>query len=131
MKAKAKVEEPVEEEGEDEEGRRSGDTEDEDEDGEAEDREEAGAEPVDGGSSLPLQSPVYACVLTGTLHPDELAEIDGIKPKVYMKDGDETQVKSATSSSTYKVKRTWDHYYCACPVRSHFPSSSAIRGHVN
>ncbi|KAG9094737.1 hypothetical protein FS749_011933 [Ceratobasidium sp. UAMH 11750] len=47
---------------------------------------------------------------------DELAEIDGIKPKTYLKDGDEQDVKSLTSSSTYKVKRTWDHYYCTCPA---------------
>ncbi|KAG8790304.1 hypothetical protein FRC12_012216 [Ceratobasidium sp. 428] len=47
---------------------------------------------------------------------DELAEIDGIKPKTYLKDGDEQEVKSLTSSSTYKVKRTWDHYYCTCPA---------------
>jgi hypothetical protein len=60
---------------------------------------------------------------------DELAEIDGIKPKVYLQDGVEQEVNSASryvsdnwalstnllfrshSSSTYKVKRTWDHYY--------------------
>ncbi|KAJ2931053.1 hypothetical protein H1R20_g6035, partial [Candolleomyces eurysporus] len=65
----------------------------EDEDEEMDDAEEKG--PVDG---------------------DELAEIDGHKPKVYMADGDEREVKSATSSSTYKVKRTWDHYYCTCPA---------------
>ncbi|KAG8744002.1 hypothetical protein FRC10_010981 [Ceratobasidium sp. 414] len=47
---------------------------------------------------------------------DELAEIDGIKPKTYLKDGDEQDVNSLTSSSTYKVKRTWDHYYCTCPA---------------
>ncbi|KAG9084877.1 hypothetical protein FRC06_003853, partial [Ceratobasidium sp. 370] len=47
---------------------------------------------------------------------DELAKIDGIKPKTYLKDGDEQEVKSLTSSSTYKVKRTWDHYYCTCPA---------------
>ncbi|CAE6496788.1 unnamed protein product [Rhizoctonia solani] len=47
---------------------------------------------------------------------DELAEIDGIKPKVYMRDGEEREAKSQTSSSTYKVKRTWDHYYCTCPA---------------
>ncbi|KAL0060661.1 hypothetical protein AAF712_012538 [Marasmius tenuissimus] len=47
---------------------------------------------------------------------DELASINGIKPKVYLKDGEETEVKSQTSSSTYKVKRTWDHYYCTCPA---------------
>ena len=60
---------------------------------------------------------------------DELAEIDGIKPKFYLKDGAEKEVNSMSrciymslqrflsliyylsSSSTYKVKRTWDHYY--------------------
>ncbi|KAH7338308.1 hypothetical protein B0J17DRAFT_661935 [Rhizoctonia solani] len=47
---------------------------------------------------------------------DELAEIGGIKPKVYMRDGEEREAKSQTSSSTYKVKRTWDHYYCTCPA---------------
>ncbi|ESK91269.1 dna ligase [Moniliophthora roreri MCA 2997] len=47
---------------------------------------------------------------------DELAEIDGIKPKVYMADGEEKEVKSQTSNSTYKVKRTWDHFYCTCPA---------------
>ncbi|KDQ57285.1 hypothetical protein JAAARDRAFT_35922 [Jaapia argillacea MUCL 33604] len=47
---------------------------------------------------------------------DELAEIDGIKPKKYLADGDETEAKSASSNSVYKVKRTWDHYYCTCPA---------------
>ncbi|EUC59263.1 ATP-dependent DNA ligase domain protein [Rhizoctonia solani AG-3 Rhs1AP] len=50
------------------------------------------------------------------LDGDELAEIDGIKPKVYMCDGEEREAKSQTSSSIYKVKRTWDHYYCTCPA---------------
>ncbi|KAJ3808338.1 DNA ligase [Lentinula lateritia] len=43
---------------------------------------------------------------------DELASIKGIKPNVLMEDGEEMEVQSQTSSSTYKVKRTWDHYYC-------------------
>ncbi|KAF8901777.1 DNA ligase/mRNA capping enzyme [Mucidula mucida] len=47
---------------------------------------------------------------------DELAEINGVKPKVTLKDGEEREVKSLTSSSVYKVKRTWDHYYCTCPA---------------
>ncbi|KAF8754731.1 DNA ligase [Rhizoctonia solani] len=47
---------------------------------------------------------------------DDLAEINGIKPKVYMRDGEEREAKSQTSSSTYKIKRTWDHYYCTCPA---------------
>ncbi|KAH6891588.1 hypothetical protein BKA70DRAFT_1119873 [Coprinopsis sp. MPI-PUGE-AT-0042] len=42
---------------------------------------------------------------------DDLAEINGVKPKLYLKDGDEKEVKSASSNSMYKVKRTWDHYY--------------------
>ncbi|EIN04603.1 hypothetical protein PUNSTDRAFT_92533 [Punctularia strigosozonata HHB-11173 SS5] len=47
---------------------------------------------------------------------DELACINGVRPKVYMKDGDEREEKSMTSSSVYKIKRTWDHYYCTCPA---------------
>ncbi|KZT30991.1 DNA ligase/mRNA capping enzyme [Neolentinus lepideus HHB14362 ss-1] len=47
---------------------------------------------------------------------DELAEINGIKPKQLLKDGEEVEVKSMTSTSTYKIKRTWDHYYCSCPA---------------
>jgi len=47
---------------------------------------------------------------------DELAEINGVKPKVAMADGDERDVSSMTSNSVYKVKRTWDHYYCTCPA---------------
>ncbi|KAJ4474360.1 hypothetical protein J3R30DRAFT_3508310 [Lentinula aciculospora] len=39
---------------------------------------------------------------------DELASIKGIKPNVLMEDGEEKEVQSQTSSSTYKVKRTWD-----------------------
>ncbi|KAJ3119220.1 DEAH (Asp-Glu-Ala-His) box polypeptide 34 [Nowakowskiella sp. JEL0407] len=45
---------------------------------------------------------------------DELACIDGIKPLVLMKDGEEREVESSTSSSKYKIKRTFDHYYCTC-----------------
>ncbi|EJC98107.1 DNA ligase/mRNA capping enzyme [Fomitiporia mediterranea MF3/22] len=47
---------------------------------------------------------------------DELAEIDGVKPKKYLKDGEECEAKSHTSNSVYKIKRTWDHYYCTCPA---------------
>ncbi|KAK0207120.1 DNA ligase/mRNA capping enzyme [Desarmillaria ectypa] len=47
---------------------------------------------------------------------DELAEINGIKPSVIMADGEEKEVKSQTSTSVYRVKRTWDHYYCTCPA---------------
>ncbi|PBK63457.1 DNA ligase/mRNA capping enzyme [Armillaria solidipes] len=55
---------------------------------------------------------------------DELAEINGIKPNIIMADGEEKEVKSQTrhpnialcSASVYKVKRTWDHYYCTCPA---------------
>ncbi len=42
---------------------------------------------------------------------DELAEIGGVKPKVVIKDGDEVDAPSHTSSTVYKVKRAWDHYY--------------------
>jgi len=47
---------------------------------------------------------------------DELAEIDGIKPKVLLLDGEEKEVSSMTSNSVYKVKRTFDHFYCSCPA---------------
>ncbi|KAF7303756.1 SWIM-type domain-containing protein [Mycena indigotica] len=47
---------------------------------------------------------------------DELAEIDGQKPNVLLDDGEQRDVKSMTSHSVYKVKRTWDHYYCTCPA---------------
>ncbi|KAJ3926404.1 MAG: hypothetical protein NXY57DRAFT_1029150, partial [Lentinula lateritia] len=53
---------------------------------------------------------------------DELASIKGIKPNVLMEDGEEMEVQSQTSSSTYKVKRTWDHYYCTCPAWRNQPS---------
>ncbi|KAJ7100628.1 DNA ligase/mRNA capping enzyme [Mycena belliarum] len=49
---------------------------------------------------------------------DELAEIDGHKPKVLLADGEDREVQSMSSNSTYKVKRTWDHYYCQCPSGS-------------
>ncbi|KAJ6504199.1 DNA ligase [Mycena vitilis] len=47
---------------------------------------------------------------------DEMEEIDGHKPKVLLADGEERDVKSLTSDSVYKIKRTWDHYYCRCPA---------------
>ncbi|KZV61293.1 DNA ligase/mRNA capping enzyme [Peniophora sp. CONT] len=42
---------------------------------------------------------------------DVLAEINGIKPKVVLIDGEDVEVASQTSSSKYKAKRTQDHYY--------------------
>lgn len=59
---------------------------------------------------------------------DELAEIDGIKPNVWLEEGDEHEIGSQSrfviqvlfygvvveqlcSKSVYKVKRTFDHYY--------------------
>ncbi|EJD50726.1 DNA ligase/mRNA capping enzyme [Auricularia subglabra TFB-10046 SS5] len=47
---------------------------------------------------------------------DELAEINGVKPKVLLADGEERTLKSMSSDSTYKAKRTYDHYYCNCPA---------------
>ncbi|KAI5122801.1 hypothetical protein M0805_000144 [Coniferiporia weirii] len=47
---------------------------------------------------------------------DDLSVINGIKPKKYLADGDECEAKSHTSNSVYKLKRTWDHYYCTCPA---------------
>ncbi|KAF8466294.1 hypothetical protein JB92DRAFT_2022831 [Gautieria morchelliformis] len=49
---------------------------------------------------------------------DELAEINGILPKRVIADGEEVEARSMTSrsKSVYKVKRTWDHFYCTCPV---------------
>ncbi|KAF4601523.1 hypothetical protein EYR38_006177 [Pleurotus pulmonarius] len=47
---------------------------------------------------------------------DELAEIEGIKPKVWLNDGEDKEVGSQTSKSVYKCKRTLDHYYCTCPA---------------
>ncbi|KAF9490955.1 hypothetical protein BDN71DRAFT_1422178 [Pleurotus eryngii] len=47
---------------------------------------------------------------------DELALINGVKPKILMADGEEKEVSSLTSNSKYKIKRTWDHYYCSCPA---------------
>ncbi|KAF8723466.1 hypothetical protein AX14_009249 [Amanita brunnescens Koide BX004] len=47
---------------------------------------------------------------------DLLAEINGIKPKVLLEDGEDREISSMTSNSVYKVKRTMDHYYCTCPA---------------
>ncbi|KAF8626423.1 hypothetical protein AX15_004885 [Amanita polypyramis BW_CC] len=47
---------------------------------------------------------------------DQLAEINGIKPKVLLKTGEDREASSLTSNSVYKVKRTLDHYYCTCPA---------------
>ncbi|KIK57446.1 hypothetical protein GYMLUDRAFT_46330 [Collybiopsis luxurians FD-317 M1] len=47
---------------------------------------------------------------------DELASIKGIRPLVFLQDGEEKEIQSQSSSSTYKVKRTNDHYYCTCPA---------------
>ncbi|KAL5520115.1 hypothetical protein ACEPAG_1775 [Sanghuangporus baumii] len=47
---------------------------------------------------------------------DELAEINGVKPKKYLADGEECEARSHTSTTIYKIKRTWDHYYCTCPA---------------
>jgi DNA ligase-1 len=60
---------------------------------------------------------------------DELAEINGVKPNVYLKDTEETEVAGSgyrrllcnslsahrliaytCRKSKYKLKRTWDHY---------------------
>ncbi|KAJ3148125.1 hypothetical protein HDU89_004972 [Geranomyces variabilis] len=38
------------------------------------------------------------------------------KPKAMLADGDTRQVTSKTSSATYTIKRTGDHYYCTCPA---------------
>ncbi|KAK7453457.1 hypothetical protein VKT23_011730 [Stygiomarasmius scandens] len=83
------------------------DIEEKDEEEEQEKREEADADAEEAKPQAAASS---------SSSGDELAEINGIKPKVVMKDGDETEVKSQTSNSSYKVKRTWDHYYCTCPA---------------
>ncbi|KLO11458.1 DNA ligase/mRNA capping enzyme [Schizopora paradoxa] len=45
-----------------------------------------------------------------------LDEINGVKPKKLLADGEEVEAKSQTSNAVYKVKRTWDHFYCTCPA---------------
>ncbi|KNC98217.1 uncharacterized protein SPPG_06617 [Spizellomyces punctatus DAOM BR117] len=47
---------------------------------------------------------------------DGLACIDGIRPLKILQDGETTEVSSKTSSATYTIKRTADHYYCTCPA---------------
>ncbi|THV00189.1 hypothetical protein K435DRAFT_855031, partial [Dendrothele bispora CBS 962.96] len=47
---------------------------------------------------------------------DELAEINGIKPDILLADNEEKEFRSKTSKSVYKIKRTFDHYYCSCPA---------------
>ncbi|KAJ3186550.1 hypothetical protein HDU85_007370 [Gaertneriomyces sp. JEL0708] len=47
---------------------------------------------------------------------DPLACISGIKPLRTFADGETLQVTSKTSSATYTIKRTGDHYYCTCPA---------------
>ncbi|KAI0029276.1 DNA ligase/mRNA capping enzyme [Vararia minispora EC-137] len=64
---------------------------------------------------------------------DELSEISGVKPKVLLVDGDEREVSSMTSSSKYKIKRTWDHYYCTCPAwrnQSRVPTNARTCKHL-
>lgn len=63
---------------------------------------------------------------------DELEEINGIRPNIWLADGEEQEVGSATrydtpylfragdaedypSKSKYKIKRTFDHYYWYVP----------------
>ncbi|KAK6353089.1 hypothetical protein TWF696_005079 [Orbilia brochopaga] len=47
---------------------------------------------------------------------DELAEINGVKPKVLLEDGETREVKSESQGATrYTIKRTYDHFYCTCP----------------
>ncbi|TPX70804.1 hypothetical protein SpCBS45565_g01500 [Spizellomyces sp. 'palustris'] len=65
-------------------------------------------------------------VLDGDTAPEDLAEdlpaedglacIDGIRPLKILQDGETTEVSSKTSSATYTIKRTSDHYYCTCPA---------------
>ncbi|KAJ3042037.1 hypothetical protein HDV00_008330 [Rhizophlyctis rosea] len=45
---------------------------------------------------------------------DELASINGITPKNVLNDGDVIEIESSSSSAKYRIKRTWDHYYCTC-----------------
>ncbi|KAJ3047294.1 hypothetical protein HK097_011659 [Rhizophlyctis rosea] len=47
---------------------------------------------------------------------DELGCIDGVKPKHYMEDGEVIEMESSSSTTKYKVKRTFDHYFCTCPA---------------
>ncbi|KIJ22572.1 hypothetical protein M422DRAFT_786411, partial [Sphaerobolus stellatus SS14] len=47
---------------------------------------------------------------------DELAEINGIKPKKLLAEGESMEAKSWSSSTVYDIKRTLDHYYCNCPA---------------
>ncbi|KAJ7472296.1 DNA ligase/mRNA capping enzyme [Mycena galericulata] len=68
-----------------------------------------------------------------TMASDELAEIDGHKPKVLLADGESREVKSMTSDSTYKIKRTFDHYYCNCPAwrnQSGMPTNARTCKHL-
>ncbi|TFK20564.1 DNA ligase/mRNA capping enzyme [Coprinopsis marcescibilis] len=47
---------------------------------------------------------------------DALWDINGISPNVRMTDDMVLDVGSNTSKSTYKIKRTTNHYHCTCPA---------------
>ncbi|KAJ6263515.1 hypothetical protein Dda_2079 [Drechslerella dactyloides] len=56
------------------------------------------------------------CIEVEMPEHDELAEINGVRPKVLLKDGEVRDVKSESQGSTrYTIKRTYDHFYCTCP----------------
>lgn len=42
---------------------------------------------------------------------DYLAVISGVKPSLLLREGEERDINSASSSSTYRIKRTFDHYF--------------------
>lgn len=105
MGSKRKAESDVEDE-EPEDDADDDDDDDAEDDGDAQEDEEEDNDDDDDGDNDEDDAED-----NGETSDDPLACINGLKPKVYLKDGDETDVKSMTSSSVYKVKRTWDHYY--------------------
>ncbi|KAJ3291662.1 hypothetical protein HK104_005894 [Borealophlyctis nickersoniae] len=67
--------------------------------------EDEDEEAADGGDAMVVDE-----------EDDSLACINGVKPKRLLKDGENLEVESSSSSSKHKIKRTGDHYYCTCPA---------------
>ncbi|KAJ3343953.1 hypothetical protein HDU93_005236 [Gonapodya sp. JEL0774] len=63
-----------------------------------------------------LAAPIPLSLGSDSDADDDLAEIDGVKPLRVLGDGETVTVSSKSSSSTYEIKRTFDHYYCKCPA---------------
>lgn len=88
------------------------------------------AKKQDTGAASPTGSTGSTGSSSDIEYDDETGAINGVKPKLLIPDGTFHEAQSASSSSTYLIKRLGSTYTCSCPAwrnQRHAPTSRTCK----